>query len=158
MRRTRLAVAESDLLLLVVDANAPPPGDVLAPTPDQARIVVLAKCDLPAHPAHAAWSDAVAVSALAGHGMPALIARLEDEVRRRTGADESAIVASLRQMELLGELHAALERAERALGEAPLEAALVDLRIALTLVSRLVGIDVDDAILDRIFSTFCLGK
>jgi tRNA U34 5-carboxymethylaminomethyl modifying GTPase MnmE/TrmE len=45
-----------------------------------------------------------------------------------------------------------------ALAEAPLEAALVDLNLALGFTGEILGVDVGDAVLDRIFSTFCLGK
>jgi len=45
-----------------------------------------------------------------------------------------------------------------ALAELPLEAALVDLKLALDQVGAILGVDVSDAVLDRIFSAFCLGK
>jgi tRNA U34 5-carboxymethylaminomethyl modifying GTPase MnmE/TrmE len=40
----------------------------------------------------------------------------------------------------------------------PLEAALVDLRQALRLTGEILGVDLADAVLDHIFSRFCLGK
>ena len=40
----------------------------------------------------------------------------------------------------------------------PIEAVLVDLRDALLELERVLGIDADDAVLDRIFATFCVGK
>ncbi len=61
-------------------------------------------------------------------------------------------------MEVLGALARALASAEVALAEAPLEVALVDLREALAGASAILGIEVGDAVLDRISSTFCLGK
>jgi tRNA modification GTPase len=51
-----------------------------------------------------------------------------------------------------------LHRATAALVEMPLEAALVDLREALVATSELLGHELGDSILDRIFSTFCVGK
>ena len=158
MRRTRQAIADSDLLLVIMDARHPPPGDVLEETAKRARIVVTAKADLPRDPAHATVLDALAVSALTGEGMTGLVARLTDEVRRRTGADETSLVATLRQVELLGSLHRALTAAEGSLQDAPLEAALVDLHEALRTVGALLGVDVGDAVLDRIFASFCVGK
>ena len=59
---------------------------------------------------------------------------------------------------MLDALACALASAEGALAAAPLEAALVDLRDALASASDILGIEVGGAVLDRIFSTFCLGK
>ena len=64
----------------------------------------------------------------------------------------------MRQMEGLVGLERALGNADSALRAAPVEVALVDLREALTQVSALLGVVVGDAVLDRVFATFCLGK
>jgi len=40
----------------------------------------------------------------------------------------------------------------------PIEIPLLDLREALAQASALLGVDVGDAVLDRIFATFCVGK
>ncbi len=102
----------------------------------------------------------MAASIVAAGGLDALRECLLREVERRATAagDEGGIVASLRQIGLLQALHAALAASDTALGEAPLEAALVDLREALAHAGAILGLDVGDAILDHIFSTFCLGK
>ena len=65
---------------------------------------------------------------------------------------------SVRQIELLEALRTELASAEAALVDAPLEAALVDLNAALASAGRILGVDVSGAVLDRIFSAFCLGK
>ena len=160
IRRSRRAIEESDLLLVVLDGSLEPDARVLAETAGRARILVRAKSDLLPHPVAAALADAVAVSARAGDGLDALARRLAEEVGRRAASlgDEGGIVASLRQMELLDGLARALRSGAVALAEAPLEVALVDLREALGLTSAILGVEVADAVLDRIFSSFCLGK
>jgi tRNA modification GTPase len=160
IRRSRRAMEESDLLLVVLDGSILPDQRVLEETADRARVIVRAKCDLPAHPAAAAHRDAVAVSAVSGEGIEALLERLAQEVEDRAAAagDEGGIVASLRQFELLHALSTSLAAGECALGEAPLEAALVDLKDALNHAGAVLGVDVGDAVLDHIFETFCLGK
>jgi len=160
IRRSRRAMEESDLLLVVLDGSILPSATVLAETAGRARLLVRAKSDLPAHRAAAALPDAVAASIVAAGGLDALRECLLREVERRATAagDEGGIVASLRQIGLLQALHAALAASDTALGEAPLEAALVDLREALAHAGAILGLDVGDAILDHIFSTFCLGK
>jgi len=103
---------------------------------------------------------AVAVSTLSGDGIEVLLERLAQEVAHRAGAagDEGGIVASLRQLELIDALAGTLASGVAALVDMPLEVALVDLKHALDHVGAILGVDVGDAVLDRIFSTFCLGK
>jgi tRNA modification GTPase len=161
MRRTRQAMEEAHLLVFVVDGSVPPPATVLEPSARRPVVTVRAKSDRPLHPAAGAIAaDGVAVSAVTGAGLDVLVDRLTVEVGHAAGqiGDEGTVVASLRQLELLDGLAEALGSAENALAEAPLEVALVDLRRAIGLTSALLGIDIGDAVLDRIFSTFCLGK
>jgi len=160
IRRSRLAIEESDLLLVVLDTSVSPDRRVLAETAGRARVLVRAKSDLPSHPEAAALPDAVAVSVLAGGGVDALLERLAHDIEQRVAyaGDEGGIVTSLRQLELIEGLARSLATSTDALREMPLEAALVDLRHALRLTGDILGVDVSDAVLDRIFSTFCLGK
>jgi tRNA modification GTPase len=170
MRHTALAMDEADLLIVVLDGSLRPDAAALERTAGRQRIIVLAKSDLPAHPDLAAHpgvhprsadlEEGLAVSSMTGAGVDALLKRVTDEVETRAAleGDEGGIVASLRQLDVLGALVASLSSAERALGAAPLELALVDLREALGHVAQLLGTQVADAVLDRIFSTFCLGK
>jgi tRNA modification GTPase len=160
IRRSRRAMDESALLLVVLDGSVEPDRRVLAETADRPRVLVRAKSDLQAHQAAAVLPGAQPVSAVTGDGMDALRERLTREVDHRAGAsgDEDGIVATVRQIELLESLRADLVAAEAALVDAPLEAALVDLNGALASVGRILGVDVADAVLDRVFSAFCLGK
>src|SRR5207249_1731762 len=50
IRRSRRAMEESDLLLVVLDASIPPDLRALADTASHARVLVRAKSDLPIHP------------------------------------------------------------------------------------------------------------
>jgi tRNA modification GTPase len=160
MRRSRLAIDESDLLLVVMDASIPTDRRVLEETADCARVLVLAKNDLPRHPDAARLPDAVNASTVSDGGIDLLLQRLAQEVEHRAAAagDEGGIVTSLRQLELLQGFARSLASSVAALAEAPLEAALVDLNLALGFTGEILGVDVGDAVLDRIFSTFCLGK
>lgn len=160
IRRSRAAMNESDLLLVVLDGSVAPDRSVLDETAGHARVLVRAKGDLPLHPEAAVLRDAVEVSTVNAAGADALLGRLAREVEQRAAAagDEGGIVASLRQLELLEALAGALSSGAGALRELPLEAALVDLRHALRLTGEILGVDVGDAVLDHIFATFCLGK
>jgi len=160
IRRSRRAIEESELLLVVLDGSVEPDRRVLGETAARPRVLVRAKSDLQAHRAAAGLPGAQPVSVVTGEGMAALRECLTREIELRAGAsgDEGGIVASIRQIELLESLSAELAAAEAALADAPLEAALVDLNGALASAGRILGVDVADAVLDRIFSAFCLGK
>lgn len=156
IRRSRAAIEESDLLLVVVDGSRPPSCAVLEETTARPRILIRAKTDLCQDPETARLHQAVAVSALTGAGLDTLTERICRAVR--SSHDGGELIASLRQMKVLDALEGALVASRRALREAPVEVALVDFKDALQHVSSLLGIDVGDSILDRIFATFCVGK
>jgi tRNA modification GTPase len=157
IRRSRRAMAESDLLLVVIDGSRAPARHLLDETARCARVLVRSKSDLPADSSTAGLDGAIAVSAVTGDGIDRLVHRLCSEVESRTDGD-GGLLASMRQMEGLAMLERALGAAGVSLRTAPVEVALVDLREALGQVSALLGMDVGDAVLDRIFAMFCLGK
>jgi tRNA modification GTPase len=163
MRRAQASMDESDLLLVVVDGSrALEPEDraLLERTSERPRLVVANKSDLGTSGATWARPDG-ACSALTGAGVDLLRARLERWVRARVAPDgeEGAIVASLRVADGLERAHASVARAALGLEKrAATETVLVDLRDALAEVEGLLGLRADDAVLDRIFARFCVGK
>jgi tRNA modification GTPase len=123
-------------------------------------VVVRSKADLPRHHDASVPEGAVGVSSLTGAGIPALVERLAEVIGDIVGVegDEGQIAASLRQIERMESVGDALHAARAALGAMPLEVALLDLRGALIATSDLLGVELGDAVLDRIFSSFCVGK
>ena len=121
MRRSRMAIAESDLLLVVLDTSVPLDRRVLTETSGQARMLVRAKSDLPCHPEAAALTEAVEASTVMDGGVDALLERLAREVEHRAAAagDEGGIVASMRQIELIDALRDSLASSGSALRRAP---------------------------------------
>lgn len=160
MRRTEAAIDQSDIVVLVIDGSTFIAPDVPAFVSRRPPIIVLSKSDLPSHVDAARMREAVNVSARTGAGMETLAARLASEVAdcAALDGDEGVVVASQRHADELAALHRALSAAEDSLAAAPVEAALVDLREALHHAGAIVGLDVADSVLDRIFATFCLGK
>jgi tRNA modification GTPase len=72
---------------------------------------------------------------------------------------ETGFITSLRHEQLLGESLEFLERAENAVRERiPHEMLLLDLYGALRPIDAITGATTADDILNRIFSTFCIGK
>jgi len=160
MRRSRRAIEESDALVVVLDGSAAPELRVLEETAGRARVVVLAKSDLPPYADVEAVRGALRVSSVTGEGLGALLARLTSEVVRLAGdeGDEEELLATLRQIEQLEALQGALIAGGSALGSLPVEVAIVDLREALDHVGALLGVEVADDVLDRVFASFCVGK
>lgn len=158
IERSYRAMADADLTLVVVDLSEPDDGAGLI---EEARrrgrtIVVGNKCDLPVRARVA--GEHLAVSALTGEG----IERLRDRIAREAGQDEvssDCVVTSLRHARLLEDSAAALDKARAAVAEdIPHEMVLLDLYAALQAIDELTGATTADDILNRIFSTFCIGK
>jgi len=101
-----------------------------------------------------------ACSALTGEGLARVVEWLGKWVKQRTASDgdEGGIVASLRVGERLSSARDGLDRAVNALDRVPLEAVLVDLRKSQLELDQILGIEADEAVLDRIFASFCIGK
>lgn len=158
MERSRRASAAADLVLEVADISRP---RVMQELPDNgaARLLILNKCDLPAHPDWAEETEALRLCCRTGEGREALEKRISSLFLSALAESDTPVAINTRHRHALTECDAALARAEEsfALGESP-EFTDLPLRDALDALGRITGrIDTED-ILDRVFSTFCLGK
>ena len=162
-RRSRDAIARAGLVLLIVDASVPAAGGLEAMvegvTPGNV-LLVRNKKDLGLH---ADWRtgspfQSLSTSALTGEGLD----RLRECVIGRVMAEsdpESGVVTHARHVEALRRAGDALGRATGALDEElPGEVVAVELREATDALAEIVGETTSEDILDRIFSTFCIGK
>jgi tRNA modification GTPase len=100
------------------------------------------------------------VSALTGAGVAELRAALVESIAPRGRLEmEGGFITSLRHEQLLREAGEALEQARTAAGFGiPHEMLLLDLYAALRPIDAITGATTADDILNRIFSTFCIGK
>jgi len=166
VRRAERAQREADLVLLVLDGSREPePAELRAleragAAADAARTVVVSnKCDLPgAEARRVPGASPLRVSALTGEGLETL----REELRRRllgTGPLEDPIVTDRRHATALERTRSALESAAAGAGRGlSEELVLEDLRQALRHLGEITGEPDDEALYDRIFSTFCIGK
>ncbi len=158
IERSYQAMADADLTLVVLDLSAPLHPDDLALI-DRARtqgrwILVGNKADLSrqAEPP----GDFIAVSALTGGG----IERLREAIAPMASLEQdSGFITSIRHAQLLRESMEALGQARKAAEFGiPHEMLLLDLYAALSPLDGITGATTADDILNRIFSTFCIGK
>ena len=159
IERTYQAMADADLTLVVVDASRPLTAEdasLIARAQSGRHLVVANKCDLGSEGIQA-WA---LVSALTGAGIPELRQAILDAVAPAGAFEsESGFITSLRHEQLLRESAAALEQARAAVDQSiPHEMLLLDLYAALRPIDAITGATTADDILNRIFSTFCIGK
>jgi tRNA modification GTPase len=158
--RSYQAMVDSDLALVVVDLTRPitAEDERLMARPGVRALVVANKCDLA--PAATAPSNALPVSALTGQGIPELRAAILDAVAPQGVLEqETGFITSLRHEQLLRESAGYLEKARgAAAANIPHEMLLLDLYAALRPIDAITGATTADDILNRIFSTFCIGK
>jgi tRNA modification GTPase len=100
--------------------------------------------------------DFIAVSALTGEG----IGHLRDQIAPMASLEQdSGFITSIRHEQLLHESREALAQARKAAEFGiPHEMLLLDLYAALRPLDAITGATTADDILNRIFSTFCIGK
>ena len=160
IERSFQAMADADLTLVVVDISQPPDAAdeaLLARARSQGRhLVVGNKSDL----GGAGLADCLPVSALTGQGIPELReAILEAVAPKGAFEQEAGFITSLRHEQLLREAASYLEKARGAVAAGiPHEMLLLDLYAALRPLDAITGATTADDILNRIFSTFCIGK
>jgi len=165
VRRARLRAGTADLRLWVVDGS----GDAgfAAPAPESLRpgdLCLVAKADLPAGDSVArALAEAAALgleahvlSARRPEDVAALEAALTRQVVAALGSSEPPAATRLRHAALLSEAKSRLVSA-LAMAEDP-ELAAEDVRLAARALDRITGRIGPEDVLDRIFSTFCIGK
>jgi tRNA modification GTPase len=161
IERTFQAMADADLTVVVVDGSQALTAEdqaILDRARSHGRFLVAAnKSDLP-------WAvsagDAVRVSALTGDGIRELRGKIIAAVAPGGRMEqEGGFITSLRHEQLLREARQALEHARQAtLFGIPHEMLLLDLYAALSPIDAITGATTADDILNRIFSTFCIGK
>ena len=170
MRRAREAMGRADHILFVIDGAADPGAHAWHAEqgtlpPDVPVTLLLNKCDLPGAaveaPGAAAQSAGRAtlrISARTGAGLDALAAHLR-QVAGLTGAEGGIVSARGRHVEALARVATHVARA-RSLLSARRAGELVaeELRIAQQALGEIVGEEDSEALLGRIFSTFCIGK
>ena len=166
VERSRRAMEEAGLILVVVDRSAGLTGEALALAQEALSLaptlVLFNKCDLP--PADVpqplpALPGEIEISAKLGVGLDRLAQAVETlfpQGVEETGGD---LLTNARQAQAVERARAAVERARAALGAGVTpDALLTDVEEALSALGELTGKTVREDVTDRIFERFCVGK
>lgn len=161
IERSYQALADADLTLVVVDASEKLTGEdeaLIARARSAGKAFIASnKSDL-AMQTH--LPGALPVSALTGAGIEDLRRAILDAIAPQGRLEQDGgFITSLRHEQLLKESGEALAQARTAATAGiPHEMLLLDLYAALRPIDAITGATTADDILNRIFSTFCIGK
>jgi tRNA modification GTPase len=156
--RTERLLTTADLILHVIDANAPKPPHFETHASDDRAMILLNKNDLPEH---SDWHSTAGlrISCTLEEGLNGL----EDAILARVHAQRwdvpSALAINARHRDCLRRALAFCDEARRAfLENLPPELLAIDLRDALDAVGEVIGHTNIEQILDALFANFCIGK
>lgn len=166
VERSRLAAQSADLVLLTIDAQTgwtAADQEIYDQVQDRPLILVVNKIDLATHRDHSALPPSltlVPTAAALGEGIAALEQAILATVQ--TGNLQAAnldIAINQRQAAALTAAKLALERVQTTIAQQlPLDFWTIDLRSAIAALGEILGEDVTESVLDRVFSRFCIGK
>jgi tRNA modification GTPase len=166
LERTHRAMADADLLLVVLDGSMRLLTEdfaVLSQATKAKHLVVVNKCDLSTAPGLdeqlSSLSPGVHFSAVTGQGLEDLITGILAPFGTVDSEGLGLLVTDSRHYDLLLRSQTSLQDSLNALAEgASEELQLVGLRNALRFLGEITGETTTEDILSEIFSTFCIGK
>lgn len=164
IRRSKMALAEADLILLVLDAHQKIKQEdqmLLKDLPKEKTIAVWNKIDL--HSGTLPNLDfpiTVKVSALKKSGLEELKSAIDTLIwKKGPPSAEEVVLTNARHKEALGHSIDALQKTVEGFkrGISP-EFLTIDIRTALIELGKIIGTNIGEDILSAIFSKFCIGK
>ncbi len=162
--RTHQAIADADLVLVIVDGSLPAEDRRLEPDGDEMRkLLVRNKMDLPSFKranAEGTFAETVIdVSAMTGAGIDELRAAIITSFGNSEAADSGLLITDARQHDLLRRAADEVSSSAAILQEGHSEELIVlGLNNGLRLIGDITGETTTEDILTEIFSTFCIGK
>ncbi|QWU16297.1 tRNA modification GTPase [Paenibacillus sophorae] len=169
VERSKAAVSEADLILLVLNASEPLHEDELTLMEQihgRQVLCIMNKMDLPSKLDKGVLfqyfdeSAIVPMSVLEEEGLD----RLEEAISElffggKLESGDLTYVSNVRHIALLKKAHKSLQDAYEAAEQLiPIDMIQIDVRLAWEQLGEIVGDTAADSLLDQIFSQFCLGK
>lgn len=168
IERSRAAIADANIALLVLDASEPlTDGDrgLMGQVPGERRIIVANKIDLkgqlkPKFFEPGEQLEAIPISALTGEGFDQLTEKIFDHLSGNERIErDDMMITDARQHAAVKKSIEQLSSARDLIIEGELEEiVLLKLQGALQSLGEITGETLTDDILGQIFSTFCIGK
>ncbi len=168
MERTSMKMAESQALLVVLDASCPLDNfdrAVMKAAEEIPHVLVLNKIDLPPCMDESAagvanGAEVVRVSARARTGLSTLRQALVKLVDNGDGHDHRApALTNLRHRDALQKALHSLDLARASVGAGqPPDLVAVDVQDAIDHIASITGAISNEDVLDKVFSQFCIGK
>lgn len=167
IERTRRAIADADIILVVIDGTQPlTPEDekIIAEATEGFCLIVLNKSDLEGFrinnsPRTDENQVLVPISAKTGDGLNTLCAEIIKPFSVKHLDESSFVITNARHFDLLRRMSDALHSSGSLIQQgASEELVLAGLYEALGFLGEITGETTSEAILSQIFSTFCIGK
>jgi len=165
--RTRQAMADADLIVVVLDGSAELSNedlDLLSQARELRHVVARNKSDLPDFRSRADATvsnggSTVDVSALTGSGVEALCAAILAPFGALDSQNEGLLITNARHYDLLkravNEIRGSIDLLEQDASE---ELILIGLHNSLRFLGQITGETTTEDLLSEIFATFCIGK
>jgi len=170
VRRTRQRVADSDLILLVLDGSQPlsdEDREIFCEVGTRKKVIVVNKKDLPLRismeqiRSFSEKDPAVFISALENTGIDELKETIYGSLLERTvrTSPDYVIVSNVRHKDALSRTNESILHALKGLEEgASPEFIAFDVRSALEAIGEIMGETTREDVLNHIFQQFCIGK
>ncbi|HZU10622.1 MAG TPA: GTPase, partial [Pseudacidobacterium sp.] len=166
IQKSREALADADLVLIVLDASVPlreDEAELIASLEGRRALVAANKCDLNLEQSELQIPGdglkLVRTSAITGEGIDELRRVVLELVHGPGAGNENGMLTTVRHHQAVTGALDSLAAARKAVAEKiPHEMLLLDLYAALRHLDSLTGETTPDDILNLIFSTFCIGK
>lgn len=167
LERTKEAMADADLLLIVLDGSehlSPADREILEATRERVRLVALNKCDLPTFRNEIAELlngnlRVVEVSAKEKVGLSELRGAIIEPFQSLDTGDQGLLITDARHYDLLWRTRNELESSSDLIAQgASEELVLIGMHNGLRFLGAITGETTAEDVLSQIFATFCIGK
>ena len=160
VERARQALDQADAVLAVFDGAKPLTQDdhaLLAALRNRNAMLVLNKADLPPMLSPADLPEGFPMLTLSAHN-PATLEPLKTWLAEQAAVSDRLALTQPRHLDAARRAAAHLRQAADTMGSSSIDLCSVDLQAAQLALAEITGDQVEEKLLDKVFSSFCVGK